>query len=229
MSAQFRFKERLAGWGSKLRDQWLRLKNSLSQANSQEFDLESIKTWLAETAEKVRERLQELKAQETKLTWSDVRGWLHQHGRTLLIYLALPLLGIIVLMVIQMQTQQQVDTMYLRQAQLTSIQNMVQKSKLTSLMGDPSPPLNDNEVETIRIMLQNRGISPNILRLNLTRGGASELEVQADQVPFGQWIIFLDEAAQRWDLFPVDLNVSAGDAPEMVSLRAVLQQTSEGN
>lgn len=229
MGSQSPFKEQLAGWGSKLRDLWLRLKNSLSQANSQEFDLESIKTWLAETAEKVRERLQALKAQETKLTWSDVRGWLHQHGRNLLIYLALPILGIILLMVIQKQTQQQVDTMYLRQAQLTTIQNMVQKSKLSSLMGDPSPPLNDNEVETIRIMLQNRGISPNILRLNLTRGGASELEVQADQVPFGQWIIFLDEAAQRWDLFPVDMNVSAGDAPEMVSLRAVLQQTTEGN
>lgn len=229
MGSQSPFKEQLAGWGSKLRDLWLRLKNSLSQANSQEFDLESIKTWLAETAEKVRERLQALKAQETKLTWSDVRGWLHQHGRNLLIYLALPILGIILLMVIQKQTQQQVDTMYLRQAQLTTIQNMVQKSKLSSLMGDPSPPLNDNEVETIRIMLQNRGISPNILRLNLTRGGASELEVQADQVPFGQWIIFLDEAAQRWDLFPVDMNVSAGDAPEMVSLRALLQQTTEGN
>lgn len=229
MGSQSPFKERLAGWGSKLRDLWLRLKNSLSQAHSQEFDLESIKTWLAETAEKVRERLQALKAQETKLTWSDVRGWLHQHGRNLLIYLALPILGIILLMVIQKQTQQQVDTMYLRQAQLTTIQNMVQKSKLSSLMGDPSPPLNDNEVETIRIMLQNRGISPNILRLNLTRGGASELEVQADQVPFGQWIIFLDEAAQRWDLFPVDMNVSAGDAPEMVSLRALLQQTTEGN
>lgn len=229
MSSQSTFKERLSGWGSKLRDQWQRVKNSLSQANSQEFDLESIKTWLAETAEKLRERFQELRAQETKLTWSDVRGWIHQHGRTLLIYLALPILGIIVLMVIQKQTQQQVNTMYLHQAQLTTIQNMVQKSKLSSLMGDPSPPLNDNEVETIRIMLQNRGISPNILRLNLTRGGASELELQADQVPFGQWIIFLDEAAQRWDLFPVDMSVSAGDAPEMVSLRAVLQQTTEGN
>ena len=53
MSAQSPFKERLAGWSSKLRDQWLRLKNSLSQANSKEFDLESIKTWLAETAENV--------------------------------------------------------------------------------------------------------------------------------------------------------------------------------
>lgn len=229
MTTQSTLKERLAGMGGKLREHWQRLKNSVSQANSQEFDLESIKTWLAETAEKLRERLKELKSQEKNLTWSDVRALLHQHGRSLLIYLALPILGIILLMVIQKQTQQQVDTMYLRQAQLTTIQNMVQKSKLSSLMGDPSPPLNDNEVETIRIMLQNRGISPNILRLNLTRGGASELELQADQVPFGQWIIFLGEAAERWDLFPVDMNVNAGDAPEMVSLRAVLQQTSEGN
>lgn len=229
MSQQSPFKERLTSWSGKLREQWLRVKNSLSQANSREFDLESLKTWLAETAEKIRERLQELKAQEKKPTWSDVRAWLHMHGRTLAIYLALPILGIILLMVIQKQTQQQVNTMYLRQAQLTTIQNMIQKSKLSSLMGDPSPPLNDNEVETIRIMLQNRGISPNILRLNLTRDGASELELQADQVPFGQWIIFLEEAAQRWDLFPVDMNVSAGDAPEIVSLRAILQQTSEGN
>jgi type II secretory pathway component PulM len=48
-------------------------------------------------------------------------------------------------------------------------------------------------------------------------------------VPFGQLIAFLDEAAQRWDLFPVDLNVVAGDAPEMVSIRGVLQQTTQGN
>ena len=108
MSQQSPFKERLTSWSGKLREQWLRVKNSLSQANSREFDLESLKTWLAETAEKIRERLQELKAQEKKLTWSDVRAWLHMHGRTLAIYLALPILGIILLMVIQKQTQQQV-------------------------------------------------------------------------------------------------------------------------
>lgn len=222
------FRERLAAWGNNLRLTFQSLKDKLRQANSQEFDVESIKTWLAETVEQLRVRILELKSQENKLTWADVRTWFHLHGQQLALYLLLPILGVVLLQVIQDQTRQQVTTMYLRQAQLTAVQSMIQKSKLTSLSGDPSPPLNDNEVETIRIMLQNRGISPSILRLNLNRGG-SMVEVQAEQVPFGQWIAFLDEAAQRWDLFPVDLNVIAGDAAEIVSIRAVLQQTAQGN
>ena len=223
-----RFKALLSAWGSTLSTKLQTLKDKLRQANSQEFDVESIKTWFAETAERLREKLQELKSQENKLSWADVRTWLHLHGRQLATYLLLPCIGIVLVLVIQDQTRQQVNTMYLRQAQLTAVQSMIQKSKLPSLSGDPSPPLNDNEVETIRIMLQNRGITPNILRLNLNRGG-SMVELQAEQVPFGQWIAFLDEAAQRWDLFPVDLNIVAGDAPEIVSIRGVLQQTTQGN
>lgn len=223
-----RIKEWFSAWGSNIRTKLQNLKDKLRQANSQEFDVESIKAWFAETAERLREKLQELKSQENKLTWADVRTWLHLHGRQLAIYLLLPMIGIVLVLVIQDQTRQQVQTMYLHQAQLTAVQSMIQKSKLTSLSGDPSPPLNDNEVETIRIMLQNRGITPGILRLNLNRGG-SMVELQAEQVPFGQWIAFLDEAAQRWDLFPVDLNIVAGDAPEIVSIRGVLQQTTQGN
>ena len=119
--------------------------------------------------------------------------------------------------------------MYLHQAQLTGIESMIYKSKLTALDGDPSPPLNDNEVETIRIMLQNRGISPNTLRLDTNRDGGSVLELQAEHVAFGQWNAFLDEAALRWDLFPTELIIRAEDTPEIVTLRAVLQQTTEGN
>ncbi len=229
MSSGSQFKEKLSSMGVKVRDFFIRIKDSLKQANSREFDIESIKEWFAETAARIQLRIQELKAQESKLTWNDIRAWLHQNGRSLAIYLLLPSIGVVALLLIQKQTQQQLNTMNLRQAQLTTIQTLIQKSKLTSLSGDPSPPLNENEVETIRIMLQNRGISPNVLRLNLGRNGASELEMQADQVPFGQWIAFLDEAAHRWDLFPVDLNIVAGDSPEIVSIRAVIQQTSEGN
>ncbi len=223
-----RFKAWFSAWRSHLGSKLHSLKDKLRQANSQEFDVESIKSWFAETVERLRAKLQELKSQENKLTWANVRTWLHLHGRQLAIYLLLPMIGIVLAWVIQDQTHHQLDTMYLRQAQLTAVQSMIQKSKLTSLSGDPSPPLNDNEVETIRIMLQNRGITPGILRLNLNRGG-SMVELQAEQVPFGQWIVFLDEAAQRWDLFPVDLNVVAGDAPEIVSIRGVLQQTTQGN
>lgn len=223
-----RIKEWFSACGTYLHTKLQGLKDKIRQANNQEFDFESIKNWFAETTERFREKLQELKSQENKLTWADVRTWFHLHGRQLAIYLLMPSIGIVLALVIQDQTRKQADIMYLRQAQLTAVQSMIQKSKLTSLSGDPSPPLNDNEVETIRIMLQNRGITPSILRLNLNRGG-SMVELQAEQVPFGQWIAFLDEAAQRWDLFPVDLNVVAGDAPEIVAIRGVLQQTSQGN
>lgn len=230
MSAQPNaFKARLAAWREQVLSQWQRLRNALSRANSQELDLESIKTWFSETAERLEQRFQELKSQERRLTWSDIRSWLHLHGRQLALYLILPIGGLLLLMLIQHQTRQQVSAMYLHQAQVTAIESMIQKSRLTSLNGDPSPLLNDNEVETIRIMLQNRGIAPNILRLNIGRNGGSILELQAEQVVFGQWISFLEETALRWDLFPVDLTIKAEDAPEIVSIRAVLQQSTEGN
>ncbi len=222
------FKERLAKIGGQL-NQWLaQLKQSLSQANSREFDLESLKSWFTEQLEALQARLQAIKEQENSLTWVDVRSWFHLHGRQLALYLLMPIVGIVLITLIQKETRQQVSQMYLHQAQLTAVESMIQKSKLTSLDGDPSPPLNDNEVETIRIMLQHRGINPNILRLDINREGGSVLELQAEHVAFGQWIAFLEEAALRWDLFPTELIVSAEDAPEIVSLRAVLQQTTEG-
>lgn len=222
-------KEQLALWANALRDRLSKLKDTLRHANSQEFDLDSIKSWLAEKAASLQERLQTLKERETVLTLADVRSWFHLHGRQLVLYMGLPAAGLMLLFVVQKETHQQVSRMYLHQAQLTGLESMIYKSKLTALNGDPSPPLNDNEVETIRIMLQNRGISPNTLRLDTNRDGGSVLELQAEHVAFGQWIAFLDEAALRWDLFPTELIVRAEDVPEIVTLRAVLQQTTEGN
>lgn len=223
------FKEKLVAWSTSLQQRFIQLKDTLRQANSQEFDLESIKTWCAEKVASMQERLQALKERETGLTWADVRSWFHLHGRQLALYVLLPVAGLVLLSLVQKETRHQVDIMYLHQAQLTGIESMIYKSKLTALDGDPSPPLNDNEVETIRIMLQNRGISPNTLRLDTNRDGGSVLELQAEHVAFGQWIAFLDEAALRWDLFPTELIIRAEDTPEIVTLRAVLQQTTEGN
>lgn len=222
------FKERLAEIGGRLSRWFGQLRQSLRQANSREFDLESLKGWFTDQLEALQARLQAIKEQESSLTWADVRAWFHLHGRQLALYLLMPTIGIILITLIQKETRQQVSLMYLHQAQLTAVESMIQKSKLTSLDGDPSPPLNDNEVETIRIMLQHRGINPNILRLDINREGGSVLELQAEHVAFGQWVAFLEEAALRWDLFPTELIVSAEDAPEIVSLRAVLQQTTEG-
>lgn len=223
------FKEKMAGWTTSLRQRLSQLKESLRQANSREFDLESIKSWFAEQTEALQERIEAIKNRESTLTWQDIRTWFHLNGRQLALYLLLPLAGLILLVVVQNQTRQQVSAMYLHQAQLTALESMIFKSKITALNSDPSPALNDNEVETIRIMLQNRGISPNTLRLDTNRDGGSMLELQAERVAFGQWIAFLDEAALRWDLFPTELVVRADDAPEIVTIRAVLQQTTEGN
>lgn len=223
------FKEKLAGWAAGLSQRLTQIKDSLRQANSREFDLDNIKSWLAEQSEALKERIQAIKSRESTLTWQEVRTWLHLNGRQLALYLLLPLAGLTLLVVVQNQTQQQVSAMYLHQVQLTTLESMIYKSKITALNGDPSPALNDNEVETIRIMLQNRGISPNILRLDTNRDGGSVLELQAERVAFGQWIAFLDEAALRWDLFPTELIVRADDVPEIVTIRTVLQQTTEGN
>jgi hypothetical protein len=223
------FKEKLAGWTAGLRQRLTQIKDSLRQANSREFDFDSIKSWFADQAEAMQERFQAMKSRESTLTWQDVRTWFQLHGRQLALYLLLPLAGLVLIVIVQQQTHQQVSAMYLHQAQLTALESMIYKSKITALDGDPSPTLNDNEVETIRIMLQNRGISPNTLRLDTNRDGGSVLELQAERVAFGQWIAFLDEAALRWDLFPTELIVHADDVPEIVTIRAVLQQTTEVN
>ena len=99
------FKEKLVAWSTSLQQRFIQLKDTLRQANSQEFDLESIKTWCAEKVASMQERLQALKERETGLTWADVRSWFHLHGRQLALYVLLPVAGLVLLLLVQKETR----------------------------------------------------------------------------------------------------------------------------
>lgn len=211
-AALSRWNERVSGWLIALRD-WLQ------RARTHDVDFAAFKgAWT-----RINQQLRQLIQRDYKLSMSELRPWFRQHGRKLGLYVGSPIITILAVLLIQQQTTQLSNTLALRPAQLTAIQSLIQDSK-TSAATETTPLLTDNEIETLRVILQNRGITPNVLRLNLDQGGSVEL--QTDQANFGQWVSFLEEAARRWHLFPTLLTIKASDSPEIVSIRATLQQNT---
>lgn len=191
--------------------QWLR------HARTNDVDFSTIKDYLNQTGA----RLRAFNTRGLQLSLGDLRPWLSQHGRKLSLYLALPIGTIIFVFLIYQQTTRLSQALALRPAQLTAIESLIQDSKANAGT-DSTATLTETEIETLRVILQNRGITPNILRLNLDHGVS--VDFQTDQASFGQWIAFLEEVARRWHLFPVQLSIKATDSPEVVAIRAVLQQ-----
>lgn len=207
----------LATWREKLFNrledtgQWLR------HAHTRDVDLSTLKAYLNQTST----RLRQFNARDFQFSLVDLRHWLRQYGRKLSLYLALPITTLLLLLLIQQQTTRLNQALTLRPAQLTALESLIQDSK-ASASTDATPTFTDTDIETLRVILHNRGITPNILRLNLDQ--ANGVEFQADQATFGQWVAFLEEVARRWHLFPVQLTIKATDSPGVVSIRAVLQQ-----
>jgi type II secretory pathway component PulM len=202
-----------AGQGIHAAGEWLR------HARTQDVDVSKLKGSFS----RVGQRLRQMQQRDFTLILSDLRPWLRQHRRKLSLYLGVPVTALLLLLLIHQQTTRLDHALALRPAQKTAIESLIQDSKATGST-DITPTLTDTEIETLRVILQNRGISPNILRLNLDQGGS--VEFQTDQASFGQWVAFLEEVARRWHLFPTQLTIKATDSPEIVSIRAVLQQNS---
>lgn len=186
-------------------------------ARTQEIDISAFKDFLTRAGN----RLRELTQRDFSLRLENLRPWLRQHQRQFSLYLILPIAVAALVVLIKQQTTSLNHALALRPAQLTALESLIQASK-SGPMVSSAPPLTDADLETLRVILQNRGITPNILRLNLDHNG--NVEFQADQAAFGQWVAFLEEVAQRWHLYPTQLLIKAGDSPETVSIRAILQQ-----
>ena len=212
-----RFQTLLAAWREQISSRLEATGEWLRHAHTKEVDFSAFKKYLNQTVARVRQ----LNARDLQIRIDDIRPWLRQHGRKLSIYLAFPIATLLLLLLIQQQTTRLNQALALRPAQLTALESLIQDSKANSV-SDATQTLTDTEIETLRVILQNRGITPNILRLNVDQGGS--VEFQTDQASFGQWVAFLEEAARRWHLFPVQLTIKATDSPEVVSIRAVLQQ-----
>lgn len=207
----------------KINAQLMRLVNdaaaAFKRARTQQVDLKSLKTSIACVLSKLIQTVR----QRPKWTIADIRPWLKFNGQKIALYVGAPIIGFIILVIVNHQISRYSDLLALKPAQLTAIEALVYESKYSVPQISSATALTDNDLETIRVILQNRGINTNILRLNLEQG--VQIEVQADQVPFGQWVAFLDEVARRWQLYPIQLNLQAKEQPESVSIRATLQQS----
>lgn len=191
---------------------------ALHRARTQQVDITMLKASMARSVAYIRQ----LAKREQAFTLRDLRPWLQQHGRKMALTLVAPIAALSVLALVNHQINTVSNSVALKPAQLTAIESLIQDSKNTGISFTAAPALTDNDLETMRVILQNRGINPNILRLNLDSGVG--IEIQADQAAFGQWVAFLDEIARRWQVYPTQLTLKATDQPETISIRGTLQQ-----
>lgn len=191
---------------------------ALHRARTQQVDMASVKASIAASLNKLRQ----LAKREQSFSLKELRPWLQRHGRKLTITVAAPIAAIIAIFLVNHLITSVSNSVALKPAQLTAVESLIQNSKNTGTGTSQAPALTDNDLETMRVILQNRGITPNILRLNLDSGIG--IEIQADQAAFGQWVAFLEEISRRWQVYPTQLTLKATDQPEIVSVRGTLQQ-----
>lgn len=213
-----RYQQRLDEYRSRLIQAAKRSAAALHRARTKQVNMADVKAAIAGGLE----RLRQLAKREQKLDLKDLCPWLQQHARKLTIAVAAPFAAIVAILLVNHVTANVSDNVALKPAQLTAIESLIQDSKITGVSTSLAPALTDNDMETMRVILQNRGITPNILRLNLDSGIG--IEIQADQAAFGQWVAFLEEISRRWQVYPTQLTIKATDQPETVSIRGTLQQ-----
>lgn len=212
------YRQRLDEYQSRLIAGVKRCAAALHRARTQQVDMATVKASIAGSLD----RLRQLAKREQKLSLKDLRPWLQQHGRKLAMTVGAPIVAILAIFLVNHLIASVSVSVALKPAQLTAIESLIQDSKNTGVSTSLAPALTDNDMETMRVILQNRGITPNILRLNLDSGIG--IEIQADQAAFGQWVAFLEEISRRWQVYPTQLTIKATDQPETVSIRGTLQQ-----
>lgn len=213
------YRQRLATYRNQLLEWTKHGAAALQRARTQQVDMTTVKASVVRSFH----RLSLLIRRERAVTLNDLRVWLQQHGQKLALTVIAPIVAIALLLAANFQIATLASSLALKAAQLNAIESLIQDSKSTANTSSSVPVLTDNDIETMRVILQNRGISPNIMRLNLESGVG--IEIQVDQAAFGQWIAFLDEIARRWQVYPTQLTLKAMDQPDTVSVRGTLQQT----
>ena len=216
------YRQRLDEYRSRLIELAKKTGSALHRARTQQVDMATVKAYVADGIS----RLRQLAKREKTFTLRDLRPWLQQHGRKVATTVAAPVTFVGLLLLTNHLIGSTSASVSLKAAQLTAIESLIQDSKSTGMSTSPAIALTDNDLETMRVILQNRGITPNILRLNLENGVG--IEIQIDQASFGQWVAFLEESGRRWQVYPTQLTVKSTDQPEIVSIRGTLQQSQTG-
>ena len=110
----------------------------------------------------------------------------------------------------------------LRPAQWVHLENLIRLSKANTTQVGSIEPMDEAELQRIRMILAAKGIKPAVLRL--TTENPPRVEVQMSDVSFSGAIDALEELRTAWNLYPDHIEVSATPKLSVVNLSANLRQ-----
>jgi len=115
----------------------------------------------------------------------------------------------------------------LRPAQWAQLENLIRLSKANALQVSAAEPLDEAELQRMRIILATKGIRPAVLRLSLEN--PPRVELQMSEVVFSSAVDALEELRKTWNLYPDTIEVSATPKLSVVNLSASLKQMGNLN
>lgn len=115
----------------------------------------------------------------------------------------------------------------LRPAQWSQMENLVKLSKTAPAQQITIEPIDEAELQKIRMTLIAKKIKPSVLRLSLEN--PPRIEFQASDVLFSSVVDVLEELRATWHLYPERVEVSATSKMAIVNVSAALIQTSNSN
>ena len=110
----------------------------------------------------------------------------------------------------------------LRPAQLAHLENLIRLSKANTSQVSNIEPMDEAELQRIRMILAAKGIKQAVLRLNAEN--PPRVELQMSDVAFSSAVDALEELRKTWNLYPDHIEVSATSKLSVVNLSANLKQ-----
>ena len=110
----------------------------------------------------------------------------------------------------------------LRPAQWAHLENLIRLSKANTSQVSNIEPMDEAELQRIRMILAAKGIKPAVLRLNAEN--PPRVELQMSDVAFSSAVDALEEMRKTWNLYPDHIQVSATSKLSVVNLSANLKQ-----
>jgi len=110
----------------------------------------------------------------------------------------------------------------LRPAQWAQLENLIRLSKANTTQVSSIEPMDEAELQRIRMILAAKGIKPAVLRL--TTENPPRVELQMSDITFSSAVDALEELRTTWNLYPDHIEVSATPKLSVVNLSANLKQ-----
>ena len=110
----------------------------------------------------------------------------------------------------------------LRPAQWAQLENLIRLSKANTSQVSSIEPMDEAELQRIRMILVAKGIKPAVLRLNTEN--PPRVELQMSDVSFSSAVDALEEMRKTWSLYPDYIEVSSTPKLSVVNLSAKLKQ-----